>query len=295
VSGATFDETVRMGRSQRSIDIMPGGTYHVMSRGNRKAVIFEDIRMRKRFLEILITEVEAHGIELLVHCEMDTHYHLTVTTPFANLSDFMEQLNGQFARFSNWRYERVGHLFQGPFRHVLIESDLHLFSTLAYVFRNPVKARLANAAERYRWSSYAATAGIAACPGHLCLDWLKFLLPASSLNESQRRLREVIDAANPLAAYVQSIESEIGIEQMTRSGRSYIADRRQKARERLASRPAVERIVTSESKDRAALIYEARVRYGYTTRDIASATGLHPANVSKIFREFLRRHRPNQS
>jgi putative transposase len=271
--------------------MIPGGTYHVMSRGNLKAVIFEDARARKRFRDILITELEANGVELLGHCEMDTHYHVTVTTPFANLSDFMEQLNGQFARFSNWRHKRVGHLFQGPFRHVLIESDLHLFSTIAYVFRNPIKARLVKTLAHYKWSSYTATAGLAACPGHLSIEWLKFLLPASTLEESQRRFRHVMDDPNPLAAYLQMLEGTFSGEGPRRSARSYIVDQRRKASDRLASRPALEELVAGDSRDRARFIYEAHVIHGYGIGAIGSAMRLHPANVSKIFRQFLRSHR----
>ncbi len=40
---------------------------------------------------------------------MGTHYHLVVRTPRANLSEFMQFLNGRFAQDSNWRHARTGH------------------------------------------------------------------------------------------------------------------------------------------------------------------------------------------
>src|SRR5689334_18457107 len=94
--------------------IVKGGTYHVMNRGNRKAPIFEDERDRRRFLAILVEEMERYGVKLLAGNQMGNHFHAVVNTPHANLSDFMEQWECRFARYSNWRHHRVGHLFQGP-------------------------------------------------------------------------------------------------------------------------------------------------------------------------------------
>ncbi len=71
---------------------------------------------------------------------MVNHFHLVVVTPHGNLSEFMEQLEGRFARYSNWRHGSVGHLFQGRFRDVVIEHDIHLLIALCYVFLNPVSA-----------------------------------------------------------------------------------------------------------------------------------------------------------
>ena len=47
---------------------------------------------------------------------MLNHFHLVLTTLYGKLSEFMAQLEGRFARYSNWRHANVGHLFQGRFR-----------------------------------------------------------------------------------------------------------------------------------------------------------------------------------
>src|SRR5215210_9509441 len=112
--------------SRHPCPMICGGTYHVMNRGNRKALIFEDDRARRRFLRILIEELTRYAVKLLGGCEMNNHFHCVVTTPHGNLADFMEQLESRFAKYSNWRYQRVGHLFQGPYRGVVIEHDVHL-------------------------------------------------------------------------------------------------------------------------------------------------------------------------
>lgn len=132
-----------MGRDPRVL--IRGATYHVMNRGNRKERIFEDDRDRRRFLRIFVAEKERYGVDFLGGCPIGNHFHAIVTTPHGNLSDFMEQLDGQFAKYSNWRYGRVGHLFQGRFRGVLIEHDIQLLTALCYVFFNPTRWRKSHA------------------------------------------------------------------------------------------------------------------------------------------------------
>ena len=111
-----------------------GGIYHVMNRGNRKAPIFEDDRDRKRFTWLLIEAAKEYGVEIQCGTQMRTHFHLVVLTPHANISEFMQQFEGRFARYINWRYNRVGHLFQGPFRSVVVENDVHPSQEIFAVF-----------------------------------------------------------------------------------------------------------------------------------------------------------------
>src|SRR5690348_7484982 len=129
--------------------LIPGAIYHVMNRGNRKEVIFEDKRDLWRFRDGLIDSLEVCGVKLLAGSPVTTHFHLDVVTPRGNLPEFMAQLEGPFAKYSNLRHKRVGHVFQGPFRHTLIESDHHLFSSLCYIYLNPVKARMVAAPEDF--------------------------------------------------------------------------------------------------------------------------------------------------
>ena len=115
---------------------------------------------------------------------MRNHFHLAVVTPHGNLSEFMQQLEGRYARYFNWRHGYVGHLFQGPFRHVVIEGNVHLLTMLCYLFMNPVTARLVDRLEDYTWSSYAASTGHAVVPKYLSLDWLEALFPNLSMRDA---------------------------------------------------------------------------------------------------------------
>ncbi len=64
---------------------------------------------------------------------MDNHYLLLIQTPDVNLSKGMRQLNGVYSQANNCRHKRVGHLFQGRFKAVLVDSDTYLLELSRYV------------------------------------------------------------------------------------------------------------------------------------------------------------------
>lgn len=281
----------RMGRNPRAEIV--GGTYHVMNRGNRKLPIFEDDRDRRRFIRILIEERERYSIDLYAGCLMGNHFHLIVGTPHGTLSDFMEQLEGRYARYSNWRYGRVGHLFQGRFRNVVIASDVHLLIALCYVFLNPVSAQLVTRPEDYKWGTYAATVGLAPLPKYVSIDWLGTLFPACGLGDSQKRFREAIDEAAPVEAYLRQDLTPVDPEAVRRVLRSYVG-----AQLQLASLPRTYRSalrsplsdlvqVAMAPPQRAAAIRDAHLVHGYTLAEIARELHLSPAAVSKIYRAAI--------
>lgn len=276
---------ISMGRDPRPN--IPGATYHVMNRGNRKEAIFEDDRDRRQFLRILIGEQAAYGVKTLGGTQMGNHFHLAVLTPHGNLSEFMAQLEGQFARYSNWRHRRVGHLFQGRFRHVLIENDVHLLIALSYIFINPVAAGLSQHLEGYKWSTYAATAGYAAVPSYLSIDWLETLFPHLSLRNAQQRLRQILSEPKPVACYLREMELHVSsatIHQVVHSytGRQLAVSSLPRVY-RTALRPSLETLLITTENERSRFVRDSRVLYGYRIAEIARALGLKPDTVSKIF------------
>ena len=277
-----------MARNPRSgID---GGTYHVMNRGNRKMPIFEDARDRRKFVRILIEEKQRYGVDVLAGTQMENHFHLVVSTPHGNLSEFMEQFEGRFARYSNWRHGTVGHLFQGRFRDVVIEHDIHLLTALCYVFLNPLSARLVTRPEDYKWSTYSATVGLAPLPKYISIDWLTSLFESDSLQESQRRFRNLMSEANPVVAYLHQSATSVDPESVRRVLRSYVGEQLQLGmlprtyRSALRSKlpDLVQRGMPLSS--RATAVHDAHVVHGYTLAEIASELGLHPSTVSRDFR-----------
>jgi REP element-mobilizing transposase RayT len=140
----------------------PGAFYHVTCRGNERKNIFADDRDRSMFLDKLKTSLGIYQVQVHAYVLMNNHFHMIVETPKGNLSEFMRHFNISYTAAFNRRHNRVGHLYQGRFKAILIDADSYLLELSRYVHLNPV--RLASYKgrdvrekikdiERYRWSS----------------------------------------------------------------------------------------------------------------------------------------------
>ncbi len=145
----------------------PGAYYHVISRGIHQDRIFTNDRDKEKFLEYLESAAERFLIIIHTYCLMDTHYHLLVETPEANLSAAMQWLNVSYAAYFNRRYDRHGHLFQGRFKAILIDAHGYLKHLSRYIHLNPVRAQMVLMPATYRWSSYGAFIGKEKVPSFL--------------------------------------------------------------------------------------------------------------------------------
>jgi putative transposase len=136
-----------------------GGVFHVTSRGNRRQDIFLHPTDYVGFLSLLDELARRRGWRGYGYCLLSNHYHLVVETPKPDLSAGMQWLNGRFAQTFNHRHAFDGHLFQGRFHSVPVESDWHLLELSRYLALNPVKAGLCSHPGHWRWSSYSAVVG----------------------------------------------------------------------------------------------------------------------------------------
>ena len=147
-----------------------GALYHITSRGNEQRAIFRSDRDRKTFLVFLGQAVERFGWSLTAWVLMTNHFHLVVQTREANLSQGMQWLNSTYVNWFNRVHKRCGHLFQGRFKAYLVDREAYFAEVLRYVVLNPVRAKMVQRPEEYRWSSYRATAGLETAPEWLDLD-----------------------------------------------------------------------------------------------------------------------------
>ena len=99
-----------------------GALYHVTSRGNARAPVFITDTNRVLFLDILKKTCDRFNWLCHAYCLMDNHYHLVIETPDGNLSKGMRQLNGVYTQSFNKRNQRVGHVFQGRYKAIVIEK-----------------------------------------------------------------------------------------------------------------------------------------------------------------------------
>jgi Transposase and inactivated derivatives len=159
-----------MARPLREVE--PGGYYHFGSRGNNRQPLYWVDDDRRDFLDILASGVERHTWIVLAYCLMPNHFHVVAQVPEGGLSEGMQYLNGGYSRRTNGRYGRTGHLFHNRFWSKAIEGDGQLLENCRYVVRNPVRAGLCSSPERWRWSSYRASAGLDRAPAFLAVEVL---------------------------------------------------------------------------------------------------------------------------
>jgi len=136
-----------------------GAFYHVINRGLESREIFKQPKDYNYFLGLLSHIYEKYGVIVYAYCLMSNHYHLYLQTPQGNLSKAMRQLDGNFTQKFNKRYSRVGPLFQGRYKAVLVDQDSYSLEVTKYIHLNPVKAKIVKKPEEYQYSSYPSYIG----------------------------------------------------------------------------------------------------------------------------------------
>ncbi|HET7864677.1 MAG TPA: transposase [Burkholderiaceae bacterium] len=118
----------------------PGAIYHVTSRGDRREPIFVDDTDRAALHTVLAQGMQRFDAQVLAYCLMGNHYHFVLHTRQANLSRLMRHVNGVYSQPFNRRHGKVGHLFQGRFKAILVDREAYLLEVCRYVELNLVRA-----------------------------------------------------------------------------------------------------------------------------------------------------------
>jgi putative transposase len=172
-----------------------GAVYHVIARGNEQRDVFRDDSDRDLYLCRLARYQTRFRFRLYAYCLMTNHVHLALETGPVPLSRIVLALHGSYAQAFNQRHGRVGHLFQGRYKALLVQKTTYLLALVRYIHENPVKAGLVRHAAAYRWSSDRFYRG-ASAP-----DWL-----------DPRGLLELLgaDPARAARRYRSFMESQTG-------------------------------------------------------------------------------------
>ena len=151
---------------------LSGGIYHVTSRGNGRADIYLDDEDRTHWLKLFDEVCLRYNWICHAYCLMSNHYHVVVETIEGNLSKGMRQLNGVYTQDFNRRHSRVGHVYQGRYKAILVDKDSYLLELSRYVVLNPIRAGMVSDVADWPWSSYLAMIDKAAPLKSLQAGWL---------------------------------------------------------------------------------------------------------------------------
>ncbi len=125
-----------------------------MLRGNAGQPVYIDDADRCRMCLLIQEGLERFGHRVLAYCFMTNHLHLAVQVGQIPLSRIMQNLAFRYTRYVNSKMRRIGHLFQGRFKSVLVDSDRYLWELIRYIHLNPVRASMVRIPDEYRWSSH---------------------------------------------------------------------------------------------------------------------------------------------
>ncbi|KKU70587.1 MAG: hypothetical protein UX94_C0004G0051 [Parcubacteria group bacterium GW2011_GWA2_47_21] len=150
--------------------IAPGEIYHILNRGTDLKPIFLDERDFVRFLYLVlhaqsslplnntvrsvahyalsrqfsrrasrVNEIVAKRVVTLIgFCLMPNHFHLIVREEKeGGMANYLHRIQNAYVKYFNTKYRRTGHLFQGAYKAVRVESNTQLLHLSAYVHKNP--------------------------------------------------------------------------------------------------------------------------------------------------------------
>ena len=272
----------------------PGAVYHITSRGNEKKLIFKDERDREIFLYSLSQVDKRYNWLCHAYCLMNNHYHLIIETPDGNLSAGMRHLNGVYTQAFNRQHNRVGHLFQGRYKGILIQKDSHLLEVCRYVVLNPVRAKAVKKPEQWRWSSYQATAGIEKPHPCLSTEWILNQF-GSTRRIAEKAYRKFVEDGIKQESIWEAVRAQsiLGEEEFTATLTDYLRGKKDIAElpksQRYIDRPSLEKIfsknILKDISKRNRKISEAVRRHGYRQREVADYLKMHFTSISRILRE----------
>ena len=222
--------------------------YHIYNRGVEKRKIFLDDKDYFRFIHDLFEfndlnpainlfyyfnsqsiEVEHHYfkkeqksrkllVEILAFVLMPNHFHLLLRQKReGGIIKFMQKLGG-YTMYFNQKYERVGPLFQGRFKAILIKDHSHLIHLPYYIHLNPIElafpdwpnhqgstSLIINFLEKYRWSSWLDYVGIKNFPSVTSREFLADIFGGPEKHKKEtikwlksRKLERALEIIKPI-------------------------------------------------------------------------------------------------
>mgnify|MGYP001596227669 CR=1 FL=1 len=280
----------------------PGAFYHITSRGNERKDVFRSQRDREKFLSYLQSATERYNAVIHAYCLMSNHYHMLLETPAGNLSEIMHHINGAYTTYFNVKRKRVGHLFQGRCKAILIEVDEYITELSRYIHLNPVRAGIVARPEEFVWSSYSDYIGQGSAPSWLKTDFILRYFAARTTDACKhyRSFVELMIGKECESPFKDTFGSSIlgsqgFIEEITSNHlQEKEEDRNVPAFQKLKAKPALEEIIggvksifgADDKLARQASIYVCHKYSGARLRELAGIFGIGDTAIIEASRRF---------
>lgn len=160
----------------RIFPFVNGQFYHIYNRGTEKRRTFENRRDQNRFIQTMRyyqlagpkprfsnsfhnpyfkPALNKKIVEVICYCLMPNHFHFLIKQlRDGGITEFISKLTNSYTKYFNIKHKRVGPLFQGEFKAVLVESDEQFMHLSRYIHLNPYVSHIVKDLNLYEWSSY---------------------------------------------------------------------------------------------------------------------------------------------
>lgn len=268
---------------------LPGGLYHVTSRGDRREDIYLCDADRQRWVDLLGEVCTRFNWFCHAYCLMDNHFHIVVETVDGNLSAGMRQLNGVYTQWHNRSHNRVGHVFQGRFNAIMVQREAYLLELARYVVLNPVRAGMCSMAQDWPWSSYRAMLGQTPAPPWLQRNWLLSQF-GTDPQTAEKTYVDHVRAGVGLPSVWEELQG-----QMFLGDDEFVEQMGEKVSARLSTDSEIPRLqrrakapplsVFLAMADRNSAVQQAYATGCYSMKQIALAFDVHYATVSRVVKK----------
>lgn len=274
---------------------LAGSIYHVTSRGDGREDIYLSDEDRESWLEVFGRVCERFNWVCHAWCQMTNHYHLLIETLEANLAQGMRQLNGVYTQRFNRTHGRVGHVFQGRYKAILVERDSYLLELSRYVVLNPLRADMVKNLETWRWSSYPSTCGQVSTPVWLQTDWLLAQFGSQRSGAIEKYVRFVHEGARLPSVWTQLqgqiyLGSVAFVKKMQATiDKKPALDEIPRVQRRMLTQPLAE---FEKRYERNTAMARAYLSGQHTMAAIAQHFGVHYSTVSRLVSAYENKSRP---
>ena len=133
--------------------VVPGCPHHITQRGNYKQKTFSGKADYTRYLQRLSEYCKKYKLSVLAFCLMPNHVHfIAIPQEPDSLAKTFNACHMRYSQYYNKKNENRGHLWQGRFYSCAL-GEIHLYEAIRYVENNPVRAKIVERAEEWKWSS----------------------------------------------------------------------------------------------------------------------------------------------